>query len=135
MDDRELLIRYRDGELAGEEKDRLEARLRSEVDLRGRLERLDDLSEELRRSATTSFAPFFASRVMARVRDAESGGPVEALYESLRWMFARVAVVGLVVMLGLGAYSALGGGYGGSVVDAVLGLPEATLQTALTLGG
>jgi len=40
-----------------------------------------------------------------------------------------------VVMLALGAYSALEGGYGGSMVDSVMGLPEATLETALALGG
>jgi len=57
------------------------------------------------------------------------------MYEALRWIFARVAVACVVVMLAIGAYSALEGRYGGSVVDSVMGLPEATLETALALGG
>jgi len=65
---------------------------------------------------------------------AESGAGVEGMYEALRWLFARVAVACVVIMLGIGTYSALGESYGGSVIDSVLGLPEATLTTALTLG-
>ena len=50
-------------------------------------------------------------------------------------MFARVAVVSLVIVVALGAYSAIGGAYSGTVIEAMLGLPEVTLESAMTLGG
>jgi anti-sigma factor RsiW len=135
MDDRELLIRYRDGDLSEEETARIDARLRGDARLKSRLENLDELAAVLEQGAADSFGPFFATRVMARIRRSDAAAPVEGMYESLRWMFARAVVACLVMAIGIGLYSAIGGGYGGSMVDAMLGLPEATLETALTLGG
>ncbi len=135
MDDRELLIRYRDQDLPEEEMARVEERLRDDPELRFRRESLEGVASLLERGAARSFDPFFAARVVARLRRSESSRPVEGMYESLRWIFARVAVACVVLMLCIGTYSALDGGYGGSVVDSMLGLPEATLETALTLGG
>ena len=135
MDDRELLIRYRDGDLSDEETARVGERLRDDAGLRSLLERMETLTAALERGAADSFGPFFATRVMARIRRSESAAPLEGMYEALRWMFARAVVACLVVVVGIGLYSAIGGGYGGSMVDAMLGLPEATLEMALTLGG
>lgn len=135
MDDRELLIRYRDGDLPDESIAEVAVRLRSDPELRSRWESLQGIATLLEDGAARSFEPFFAARVVAGLRKSDSLAPVEGLYEGLRWIFARVAVASVVVMLGIGVYSALDGGYGGSVVDSMLGLPEPTLETALTLGG
>lgn len=135
MDDRELLIRYRDGDLPDESIAEVAMRLRNDPELRSRWESLQGLATLLEEGAARSFEPFFAARVVAGLRTSESLAPMEGIYEGLRWIFARVAVACLAVMLGIGAYSALDGGYGGSVVDSMLGLPEPTLETALTLGG
>ena len=135
MDDRELLIRYRDGDLPDAERAGVEERLKDEPELRSRWESLEGIATLLEQGAARSFEPFFAARVVARLRQADSSAPVEGMYEALRWIFARVAVACVVVMLAIGAYSALEGGYGGSVVDSVMGLPEATLETAFALGG
>ena len=135
MDDRELLIRYRDGDLSDEELAGVEERLKIELGLRSHRESLEEIATLLEQGAAGSFEPFFAARVLSRLRPADSSAPVEGMYEALRWLFARVAVACVVVMLAIGAYSALEGGYGGSVVDSVMGLPEATLETALALGG
>ena len=115
MDDRELLIRYRDGDLPAESMVGVEERLRSDPELRARWESLQGVATLLEQGAVRSFEPFFAARVVATLRESDSLAPV--------------------VMLGIGTYSALGGGYGGSVVDSMLGLPEPTLETALILGG
>lgn len=135
MDDHELLIRYRAGDLPAAEVDRVEERMRNDPGLRLRLERLETVAAVVEQGAARSFEPFFSTRVMARLGRSGAVDVGEGMYESLRWLFARVAVACLVVMLGVGVYSALAGGYGGSVVDSVLGLPEATLVTALALGG
>ncbi len=135
MDDRELLTRYRDGDLPAVEAARLEERMRNDPGLRLCLERLETVAAVVEQGALRSFAPFFSTRVMARVGRSGAPDPAEGMYEALRWMFARVALACLVVMVGVGVYSALAGSYGGSLVDSVLGLPEATLVTALALGG
>ena len=135
MDDRELLIRYRDGDLPDDLVAVVEERLRSDPGMRSRWDGLEDIAALLDEGAVRSFQPFFAGRVMARLGTSGMAAPGEGVYESLRWIFARVAVACVVVMIGLGAYSALDGGYGGSVVDSMLGLPQPTLETALTLGG
>ncbi len=136
MDDRELLMRYRDEDLPGAEMSRVRQRLRNDANLRSGLESLEFVAAALEASAADSFKPFFAARVVARMRRFGSAGRVDGMYEALRWMFARVAVACLVLVVGIGVYSvAIGSGYGGSMFDAMLGLPEATLETALTLGG
>jgi len=135
MDDRELLIRYRDGDLSDEERARVGERLSDDAGLKSLLEGMETLTAGLEQMPPASFGPFFAARVMARIRRSDSTVPIEGMYEALRWMFARAVVACLVVMVGIGFYSAVGGGYAGSTVDAMLGLPEATLETALTLGG
>ena len=68
MDDRELPILLRDGDLTGEERARIERRLSEEPDLAGRYERLEAIAAALRSSAADSFSPFFPARVMARIR-------------------------------------------------------------------
>ena len=134
MDDRELLIRYRDGELSEDEAQAVRERLRDEPGLRAGLSRLENLSLQLSRSAAASFEPFFATRVMAGIR-AEARPASELMYDGLRWAFARVAVVAAVIVVALGAYSAIDGGYSATVVNAMLGLPDVTLETAMALGG
>jgi len=136
MDERELLMRYRDEDLPAAEMQRVRCRLLADAELHSRLERLESVAAALEASAADSFAPFFAARVVAQIRRSGSAASVDGMYEALRWMSARVAVACLVLVVGIGVYSvALGGGYGGSMFDAMLGLPAATLETALTLGG
>ena len=134
MHERERLIRFRSGELDPAEEGRLERRLREDEALRARYERLDALATAIAGSAAASFGPFFAARVVARLRS-EAIGRTEGMYEALRWTFARLAVACVVAALVIGVYSAVGTSFGGSIVESVLGLPEATLETALTLGG
>jgi anti-sigma factor RsiW len=135
MNDLKAWIRYRDGDLEGEEAEAFERRLQGDAGFRVRLEGLDRVAGALRQEADASFGPFFATRVMARIGRSGSSAPAESMYDALIWLFPRLAAACLVVMIGIGAYSVLLGGYGGSVLDAVLGLPEATLATALTIGG
>ncbi len=134
MDDRELLIRYRDGELPEADMAAVRTRLSTDPELQASLSWIEKVSAAVERTAAPAFEPFFATRVMARIR-AESTSVSDLRYEALRWMFARVAVVSLVIVVALGAYSAIGGAYSGTVIEAMLGLPEVTLESAMTLGG
>ena len=94
--------------------------------------RIADLLESER---ADSFAPFFADRVMKRLSP-ETGpvGTPPGLYEALRWVFVRAAIVGVVLILAIGTLNALqfGAGDMGSFVDALLGLPSDSLADMLT---
>ena len=68
MDDRELLIRYRDGDLLDEELARLEERLKIEPGLRSRLENLEEIATLLERGAAGSFEHFKSHHVCLRKR-------------------------------------------------------------------
>jgi anti-sigma factor RsiW len=135
MDELEIWLRHREGGLPDEERARVERRLETDAGLSSRVEGLEAIADALRGERDASFGPFFSTRVMARIARSGTSEAGEKLYDSLKWMFPRLAAACLVVILGIGVYSVLAGGYGGSVIDAVLGLPEATLATALTLGG
>ena len=134
MDDRELLIRYRDGELPEADMAAVRARLSTDPALQASLSRIEMVSAAVERTAHSAFEPFFSTRVMARIR-ADSRSASDLMYEGLRWAFARVAVVAVVIVVTLGAYSAIGGGYSGTMVEVMLGLPDVTLESAMTLGG
>lgn len=133
--DRELLIRYLDGELKEDERGRLSVRLAQEKDLHARLERLRRLRHALQVSRPASFAPFFSQRVVERLAPAAKRNGAEALYQSLRWLFARTAVAGLVGAAALGAYNAVAYqdiGVFSSIAEAVLGLPSTSFVDALS---
>ena len=93
------------------------------------------------------FKPGFSGRVMAQIEGLESvhevgargrvnGNASELLYQQLRHAFPRLAAACLVSLLALGALALVGdAGLAGSPVDALLGLPAETLETAFALGG
>jgi hypothetical protein len=93
------------------------------------------------------FEPGFSDRVLARVRELESGADdpsgsqvshdsPDPLYSHLRRVFPRLAAACVIGLLALGALALSGDtGLAGSPVDALLGLPAETLETAFALGG
>lgn len=138
---RELLLRSLDGELSPAESEMLEASLSGSVELRAEQQRLMQLRKALGESGARSFSDGFSNRVMQRVWEAReaSRGVTEALpdgmYESIRWLFVRLAPACLIVAVGLGLYSSVivEESLSSSIVEAVLGLPAETLDTALFL--
>ncbi|MCL7973867.1 MAG: hypothetical protein M8835_04845 [marine benthic group bacterium] len=93
------------------------------------------------------FKPGFSGRVMTRIRELESlegvgaparldGSASDLLYQHLRHAFPRLAAACVVGLLALGTLALVGDtGLAGSPVDALLGLPAETLETAFALGG
>ena len=94
-------------------------------------EELTRLLEDVDRPA---FEPFFAGRVMHRLaRERAAAG---SMYESLRWMFARVALASLVACVGLGVYNtviASNTEIGSSALESALGVPAENLETVYLL--
>ncbi len=92
------------------------------------------------------FEPGFSDRVLERVRELEAdaardaaplatGDASEQMYLHLRRAFPRLAAACLVGLVALGTLALVGDtGLAGSPLDALLGLPAQTLETAFALG-
>lgn len=137
--DKELLLRFLDDELSPEETRRVRKRLDHEPRLAAQLKRLQALRHTLEASAVRSFEPGFARRVTHQItlRTTADAAPstLETLYEPLVAIFARLAVAAVLLIGVLGAANAAqyqeAGMAPSSVVEAVFGLPDVTLETAL----
>lgn len=97
-------------------------------------EHREELTRLLEEVEEPTFEPFFAGRVMHRLaRERAAAG---SMYDSLRWMFARVALASLVACVGLGVYNtviASNGEIGGSALESALGVPAENLEAVYLL--
>lgn len=131
---RELMIRALIGEADDRERESLREQLERDPELRAENDRLAALQGALATEEKKSFGPFFAARVMHRIASERSGSG--SMYESLRWMFARIAVVGFALIAGLGLYNtviASNAEFGSSALESALGVPAENLETVYLL--
>lgn len=136
-EDSERLLRFLEHDLPEPEAERLRERLAAEPELRAQVDRLRALRRALQAGKPDAFAPYFSERVVRRLMPAEMNRTAEGLYDALRWVFTRTAVAGLVLAGTLGAYNVLNYralGVAASLVEALFGLPSATLADALAYG-
>jgi hypothetical protein len=102
-------------------------------------ERWDEI-RDLLPEAASGFEPGFSGRVMARIaalpgsaRRGERPGS-ELFHAHLRHAFPRLAAACLVGVAALSLFTLLSGaGLHGSPLEALLGLPETTLESVLVL--
>lgn len=143
MRDEERLIRSLDGELSESEANTLRERLLADRELAVRRDVLESMCEELG-AYRPGFEPGFRDRVMARVgalpgeyQHAARGdqpGP-ESLYLHMQRAFPRLAAACLIGVVALGIYSLAGdAGLANSAIEALLGIPGESLETAFALG-
>lgn len=127
-----LFQRALDGELSMEEERRLAALLEESPSLRLEFERVRRLRALVEESREDSFKPFFSSRVMSRIR---AQAKEETFAHALAWLFRRVAVAAIVLIVALTAYNISqqhAAGNHRSALEAVLGLPPATVSTSIS---
>lgn len=95
-----LLYRSFDGELNLKEQKRLEKALKTSVELRREKEHIAEQRRTISQSASSSFQPFFAERVINRIASAEkTENGLEQFYITLRAAFQRFAIIGAVITL------------------------------------
>ena len=96
----ELLYRSLDDNLETKEQQQLEKVLEKSQDLRKEKEMITAQRKAISDSATRSFKPFFAERVIRRIEETqEKGANVESFYETLQAAFRKFAVLGAAVMI------------------------------------
>ena len=123
-----------DGDLPEAETKRLQARLRRDLALQRQLADVRQLRLALKNNKPEAFAPYFSERVLRRLAGEAKPEAAESIYESLRWLFVRTAVVCLLVAGLLGTYNVMdyqGLGVASTLVEALFGLPSDSLMDAL----
>lgn len=113
----ELLYRSFDEKLTQDEEIELKNALNESEGLRQEKMSMVAMRSKIAESKTTSFKPFFAERLMARISSMEKETTSNAFLQSLVWAFKPALIAGLVValvlvFLNLGSidYSQLAGG-------------------------
>ncbi len=134
LTDNEKLLRYIEGDLSAANRRNIEEGLAEEASLRKALDTLRALHGTLRTTRAESFGPYFSERVMRRLQGVGQA-PAESFYNGLQWVFLRTATASLVVAVAFGIYNAItyqSLGAASSFVEAVFGLPSASLMDALS---
>lgn len=138
MKDRnEQLLQYLEGTLSAQETERVRGLLENDAEMRAALTRLQSLQGLLNTSRADSFGPYFADRVMKQLQPQAIEQTSESFYESLSWIFKRTAFACMIGVLALGTINVLDYqslGLAASVVEAIFGLPSASISDALTYG-
>jgi anti-sigma factor RsiW len=127
-----LFQRALDGELTAEEERRFAALLEESPSLRLEFERVRRLRALVKGSREDSFRPFFSSRVINQIR---SQAKEESFARALAWLFRRVALAVIILIVALTAYNISRQQMAGnhrSPLEAVLGLPPATVSTSIS---
>ena len=101
----ELLYRSFDETLSEKQQKRLDEALHNSEELRREKDNGLQMRKSASETAKMSFKPFFAERVLNRVKAAQNKNGLEAFYLSLKVVFRQVAVVGAVIMLALLLYN------------------------------
>ncbi len=135
--DRDTMLQLLRGELDAATEERVRDVIARRSDLQSGLEQLSRLDEMMSTSGASSFGPFFADRVMKRITGTATEARA-AFYETMQWVFLRLAAASVLVVIGLGTYNALQGqglDTSASTVEAIFGLPADDLDSLYYLQG
>jgi len=94
-----LLFRSFDSELNKKEKKQFEEALKISEELRREKKQISAQRNAISESAATSFKPFFAERIIGRIDALKEENSLVDFYESLKAIFRRFAIAGIVIML------------------------------------
>ncbi len=126
----ELLGRSFDSSLSDAEQQQLDEALAESAELRAEKSRLETLRNAVSSSAATSFDPFFADRVMQRLREEQAEGSEESLIaDSLIVLFRRVAAVAAVLTLCVMSYNLFSSEH--MSLAAAMGIPQESISDVL----
>lgn len=137
----DLLLRWIEGNCTPDESQQIEHELKTTPALQDEVAELVRLQSLVRHSvqasAPTAVRPFLADRVMRRLDSSRARlahlSAEEELQSGLEWLFRRVAVACLIIIIGLAVYNVFqvtSYEADATTTEAVLGLPPVTIATA-----
>ena len=128
----ELMMRALGDEMSPAQREAFAALLAGDAGLRAEFERLRRVQELVSRTRADAFEPFFATRVLARIRARRQ----ESLADGLVRLFRPLVPLSLLVALALVALNLQDRtlmGDGASLVEAAFAMPAASVETAQLL--
>lgn len=127
-----LLYRALDSDLDEKKQKQLEKVLKNSAQLRQEKKRILAQRQAISDSATKSFKPFFAERVMSRIfSEGKEENGLEAFYKTLKAAFHRLAIAGAIITVALIIYN-LGIGESLSIEEAFYAA-DVTLEEIIQL--
>lgn len=135
--DKDTMLRLLRGELDAAEAARVQSAIDRNVQLKAEYERVLVMAGMLASSGADSFGPYFAERVMRKIA-AASTSQGASLYDSLRWVFTRLAAASLIAIMALSVYNVIdadSSGLTSTVVEAAFGMPSADIDNLYYLQG
>ncbi len=124
-----LLLRSFDGDLSQNERAELETALQNSPELREEKKSLEAVRGMIASGAVRKFKPFFAARLMQRIQSETAQR--EDFFESLIWMFRRIALAGALTVILLFASALLTGR--APSLSTLFGMPQVTIEDTLQL--
>ena len=109
-----------------EEKKFLENALSQSDELRQEMEMLNSLRKRIKQSTVTSFKPFFADRVMEKIRSSSQVNINESFFDSLFLLFRPVAIAAIILVIAIAGYNIATTGQ--FSLEGALGIPEVTVD-------
>jgi hypothetical protein len=123
----ELLYRSFDDELSQTERKQLDEALLKSKDLREEKSRIAQMRTAISNSGQLSFKPFFAEKVIRRIRKAQQAQ--ESFFDSLIYVFRPVVIAVTILLLALMSFNLFNSNH--KTVATAFGEPEITLEHAL----
>jgi hypothetical protein len=123
---KDLLYRSFDTDLDPQDKKRLEETLSQSDECRREKEMIISLRENLRQGKETSFKPFFAERVMDRIRSSKQVDEDAQFFNSLFVLFRPITIAAAVLIIIIAGYNITSTGQ--FSIEGALGIPEVTVD-------
>lgn len=135
--DIDTMLRLLRGELSELETRKVRDAIAEDPTIAAEFRHIQRMESLLKENAADSFGPYFSDRVMKRIMSKAAAGR-SAFYESLQWVFLRLAVASVIAVVGFGVYSAIDAReseLASNTIEAVFGLPSADLESLFYLQG
>jgi hypothetical protein len=124
----QLLYRSFDAQLSAEEQEQLDSALKKSAELRTEQERIAQMRRNIAEQNTASFKPFFADRVMQRIREKTTQTESDVLYDSMFRFFKPVMIAVIILIITITFYN-IGSTKQFSLAGA-LAVPQVTIEDA-----
>jgi len=122
---KDLIIRSFDDKLSPEERRRMDTALETSNELRNEYNELLRLRETLGAYTEKSFQPFFADKVINRIKYPSDINLNIDIFSSLMTAFRPLAAIAAVAIMALAVYNISSGGFS---IDGLLGIPQYNLD-------
>ena len=125
---KQLLYESFDRNLSNREQDVLDKALADSIELQSERTHIIEMREKLSNSNEQKFEPFFADRVMTKVRESHNQNDSNEFFEGITLLFRPVAIAATVIIITLVSINLLKSNQ--ASFEGALAVPEVTMSDA-----